>query len=130
MKLEEAREAYYNFSGTLSNINRQLALSGIAIIWFFVQPDKNQNFNFGNFKWAFILFSLALLCDLAHYAVATFSWGIYHRYKEKQISDNEDFKAPYWINWVPILMLVLKVTLTMGGYYVLIHNTVLGNAFK
>lgn len=38
MKLEDARKAYYDYSGTLSNINRQLALSGVAIVWFlFIQ---------------------------------------------------------------------------------------------
>ena len=113
MKLKDAREAYYNFSGTLSNINRQLALSGIAIIWFFVHPEKNQNFNFGTFKWAFIFFSVALFFDLFHYAVATVSWGIYHHYKEKKVTEVEKFEAPTWINWIPILMLILKVFFTM-----------------
>jgi hypothetical protein len=131
MKLDDTRQAYYEYSGTLSTINRQLALSGIAIIWFFVQPEKNQNFNFGSFKWAFIFFSIALFFDLTHYAIAAASWGIYHRFKEKRITDEKQkFEAPLWINWVPILMLILKVSFTILGYYVLIHNTVLSNAFK
>jgi len=130
MKLDDVRQAYYEYSNTLSTINRQLALPGIAIIWFFVHPDKGQSFNFGNFKWAFIFFSTALFCDLLHYAIATASWGIYHRYKEKKITEAEKFEAPSCINWIPILMLILKVSFTMLGYYVLIHNTALGNAFK
>jgi hypothetical protein len=129
MKLEDARKAYYDYSGTLSSINRQLALSGIAIVWFFIQPKNNVNFNFGAFKWAFIFFSLALFFDLVHYAIATASWGIYHRLKEKRIQPKTEFKAPKCINWIPIGALVIKVFCTVIGYYLLIHNTVLGNAF-
>lgn len=129
MKLEDARNAYYDYSGTLSNINRQLALSGIAIVWFFIQPKNNAGFDFGAFKWAFIFFSAALFFDLVHYAVATASWGIYHRYKEKNIKPGAEFKAPKYINWIPICALVIKVVCTVTGYYLLIHNTALGNAF-
>lgn len=129
MRLEDARNAYYDYSGKLSNINRQLALSGIAIVWFFIQPKNNVDFNFGAFKWAFIFFSAALFLDLVHYAIATASWGIYHRFKETRIKPGIEFKAPKYINWIPIGALMFKVACTVIGYYLLIHNTVLGNAF-
>jgi hypothetical protein len=124
MKLNDAREAYYDYSRTLSNINRQLALFGIAIVWFFVQPAvKVQNLDFGNFKWSFVLFCGALFFDLCHYASATTIWGVYSWQKEKKITESKIFRAPECINWVSIIMMILKVISTILGYFSLITNT-------
>ncbi len=125
MRLEDARKTYYRRSRTLSTINRQLALYGVAIIWFFVHPTNLNKYslNFGVFKCSFILFSFALFCDLLHYASATLIWGIYHHYKEKRIAPDLDFKAPNFLNWFPIAMMFFKVSFTVCGYVFLIHST-------
>lgn len=125
MKLKNALDAYYEHSKALSTINRQLALSGIAVIWFFVHPQNSNNcpLNFGIFKWSFIFFSTALCCDLLHYASATVIWGTYHHYKEKRIAPDLDFEAPNWLNWFPIAMMWLKVSFTVVGYIFLIYST-------
>ena len=35
MKLSDYRETYYEFSGKASDVTRQLAFAGIAIVWIF-----------------------------------------------------------------------------------------------
>jgi hypothetical protein len=40
MKLKDARELYYFYSGKTSDVIRQIGLAGIAIIWIF-----NKDFN-------------------------------------------------------------------------------------
>lgn len=121
MNLKDAREAYYEYSRTLSSINRQLTLSGIAIIWFFAHPEKNQTLNFGIFKYSFIAFCFALFFDLCHYALATIIWGSYHHYKEKKISRKREFTAPECINWISIIMMTLKVTSAIVAYILLLN---------
>jgi hypothetical protein len=40
MKLQKARDTYYEYSGKLSDITRQLSFAGIAIVWIFRAGDK------------------------------------------------------------------------------------------
>ena len=42
-KLSEFKEDYYHFTGKLSDINRQIAFAGIALIWVF-KKGKEVNF--------------------------------------------------------------------------------------
>ena len=41
MKLNEAKSIFYEATGTASNINRYMLLTGIAIIWVFKCGEKN-----------------------------------------------------------------------------------------
>ena len=42
MKLKDARENYYSFSGKVSDIIRNLGFVGIAIIWIFKYNNDNK----------------------------------------------------------------------------------------
>ncbi len=56
MKLSDYRETYYEFSGKLSDVSRQLSFAGIALIWLFKLdstpvpkvPDERNNACFCN----------------------------------------------------------------------------------
>ena len=66
---------------------------------------------------------MLLAWDVLHYAVATASWGIYGRHKERQRNKNpavfvDDFQAPPWINWVPIVFLTIGKATAVGVAYV------------
>lgn len=100
MKLVDARNAYYEFSGKVSDISRALALAGIALIWVFKIDSKDgPHVPHELILPAFVLV-LALSADFLHYVVATFAWGMYHRYKEKKgATEKDQFLAPRWINW-------------------------------
>ena len=112
MKLKDAREFYYFYSGKTSDLVRQLGLAGIAVIWIFkydVQgiPKIPQALSI-----PLILIIIGLALDLLQYTIATFIWGIFQRHKEVSgVDENVDFLAPKQFNWPAIFFFVLKETL-------------------
>lgn len=123
MKLKDARELYYFYSGKTSDLVRQLGFAGIAVIWIFkydVQgiPKIPQAF-LPPLK--FIVLGLAL--DLLQYAVATSIWGIFQRRKEVSgIKDDADFLAPKQFNWPTICFFVLKTASIVIAYVYLLQH--------
>jgi len=118
MKSKDARDNYYFFTEKLSDVNRQLCFAGIATVWIFVVKYPNGNFQFDvKFLLPLTCFVLGLTFDLLHYIFSSASWGIFHRLKEKNISEEDtDFLAPLWINWIPLLFFWLKVSATLFGF--------------
>lgn len=41
IKIRDIRDTFFKASGTLSNINRQIAFAGIGIVWIFVEVKAN-----------------------------------------------------------------------------------------
>lgn len=117
MKLNDAREHYYTFSATLSNVNRQLCFAGIAVIWIFVTKEADGNYTLpSNLLFPLGCFVGGLTLDLLHYFVASASWGIFHRIKEKsEIGEDTEFVAPRQINWAPNILFWSKSILTLLG---------------
>lgn len=117
MKLQDVREAYYSNTGKLSDIVRQLAFAGIAIVWIFktdvggrptVPPDLIS---------AAILLVSGLTLDLLHYVAGSLIWGIYNRVKERGgQGEDADFKAPAQLNW-PLLFFFWSKTAVMALAY-------------
>ena len=48
MKIHEIRDAYYEASGTVSDISRQLAFAGIAVIWVLKVGDGSGGIPFSS----------------------------------------------------------------------------------
>jgi len=93
MKLDDARKAYYDHSGQLSSIVRQLAFAGIALVWITKAEDPSGAWAVPvpMFRFA-ALVVLALVFDLLHYAWAAAAWGCLSRSKERAgVSDKEEF---------------------------------------
>ncbi len=117
MKLSDARESYYIYSGKTSDIARQLALGGIALVWLFSDTKGESVMVPRPLLWAGLLIVTALALDLLQYVSATAVWGIYQRHKEKRGTDEEkDFKAPRQLNWPTIVFFVAKVPFMVTGY--------------
>jgi len=122
MKLNDARENYYFFSGKTSELIRQLGLAGIAIIWIFkrdvaglpkVPPELIRPL------W---LIALGLAFDMLQYATSTLIWGTYQRHKELAgVNENAEFKAPRWFNWPGITLITLKVVVIAFAYVYIIR---------
>lgn len=99
MKINDAREHYYTHTGNLSVVNRQTAIAGIAIIWLFAVKAGNGFTLPYMLKWSLFAFILALFLDLLQYAFLSITWHWFFRDKEKEeISEEEEFKAPLWLN--------------------------------
>ncbi len=125
MKLEDARANYYTFSSKLSDVNRQLAFAGIAVVWVFVVrgPQESYEIPHGLLR-PLIMFVVGLGFDLGHYISSALIWGLYHRFKEVELNGNEklEFRAPAKINWPAISFFWLKVTFIIFGYALLLHH--------
>ncbi|HPQ42941.1 MAG TPA: hypothetical protein PKZ42_01840 [Syntrophales bacterium] len=123
MKLSEYRNTYYEYTGKTSNVTRQLAFAGIALIWIY----KVGNFADGSIPKQLILSSallaISLTLDLLHYVWGSFIWGVFCRQKEKQLEDileNPELSAPAWYNWPSNLFFWLKILAVIIAYYSLI----------
>lgn len=121
MKLAELRKTYYEFSGKLSDIVRQLNFAGIAVVWIFKVGQGNGGIPFAPcLLWSMGLFVVSLGLDLLHYIYATLAWGLFHRLKEKQhLLEDHDFGAPCQINWPTIVFFWTKIAVSLAGYVIL-----------
>ena len=124
MKLKDARQNYYDFSGIMSEVNRKLAFAGIAVVWIFAITEKSA----GTVRLPDVfyvplgMFVLCLAFDLAHYVVASASWGVFHRVKERcGVSEEDDFLAPKYINWAPLFLYWGKVLVNFAGFILLLR---------
>ena len=123
MRLKEAREQYYEFSGKLSDVNRQLGFAGIAVVWIFAQGDGDLRLSIpAELLFPLLLFVLGLALDVSHYASAAVLWGWYHRSRERMgASEDCDVSPHRAINWPAIFFFWTKVLSVAAGYLFLLH---------
>ena len=119
MKLSDYRQVYYEFSGKASEIARNLAFAGIALIWVFRVGETAPRV-----PEPLLLPAVALVAgltfDLIHYVWATVAWGTFHRYHEKRATERDpELDAPAWINRVTTTFFVAKL-LSVSTAYVFI----------
>jgi hypothetical protein len=119
--LNEARKAFYEFSGTASGLVRQLAFAGIAIVWVFKSPAPDGSALLPRgFLWPGVFLVVTLACDLLQYIAAAASWGIFARSQELAgVDDDTEIDAPRWINWPQDFFYVAKVIAVMCAYVLL-----------
>lgn len=121
MKLSDFRKAYYEYSGKTSDVSRQLAFAGIALVWIFRIPNELRVPDGLLFPTALLAFALG--CDLCHYVAGTLIWGGAHRRREKQLKDPNDdpeSTAPAWYNYPGNACFVLKVIFVIWAYMLII----------
>ena len=101
MKLPDSLKAYREYSAKASDVSRQLAFAGLAVVWIFKTDVKNGGPKIPTeFVPATIVLILALTFDLFQYVSATVVWGIFNRGKEKAGTKlTDEFGAPRAINW-------------------------------
>lgn len=117
MKLKDALENYYVYSGKASDIARQLALGGIAIIWVFQATDGASRTLPTELFLPLKLIVAALAADLLQYVIGGLLWSTYHRFKESRSSPDASFKAPFVINWPSLGFYYAKVALVGFAYW-------------
>jgi hypothetical protein len=114
MELSKYREDAHEFTAKLSDINRNLAFAGIAIIWVFkVQAD--DKFIIPNELLLPLYFIvICLLLDLLQYLYLSIIWTLFHRKMEnKKIKET---KAPKWYSNVSYVILFTKVAVNIIGF--------------
>jgi len=129
MKLSEYKQDYYTFTGKLSDINRQIAFAGIALIWIFKRNDVENVVICHQLVLPAILLAIALGADISQYIYQSITWAIFYRYHEKR-TDNDDAEvsAPSILNYPSWMFFIIKVALVLIAYLFiidfLIHNTI------
>jgi hypothetical protein len=102
MKLEDTRKAYQEYSKAASDVTRELAFAGIAVIWIFRITNAASGVPGipATLHLPLVLFVVALGLDLLHYATGTVIWGTFGRFKERQEGVTRDtvFLAPRQLN--------------------------------
>src|SRR5680860_754515 len=93
------KEDYEYFTGKASEINRNLALAGIAIIWIFKTTSETGIAIPQDLITPLIWLVISLSLDLLQYIVGGLIWLIFYRYQEyrinrKKIKANKNIKAP------------------------------------
>ena len=121
--IKEYREAYYAFSGKLSENVRTLALSSVAIVWTFKADDKSGAVLLHpDLYWALLWAMLAMASDLMQYLYGSAAWGIYTWWKERSgIGIEDSLTAPEEINWPTNLFFYSKVIFLSAAYALIIH---------
>jgi hypothetical protein len=120
VKLENVREAYYFNTGKLSDIVRQLAFAGIALVWIFKADIAGRPTIPSDLMPATLLLMAGLTFDLLHYVAGSLIWGMYNRLKERAGTlETAEFAAPREINW-PLLFFFWTKTAVMISAYALI----------
>jgi hypothetical protein len=122
MKLINAREAYYEFSGRASDVARQLSFAGLAIVWLSALQNREAADLPPVLTLVTGLLVLGLALDLLQYLYASAAWGILQRVKEIQgVRDDDDFRVPSKINWPTNALHWLKVVPILAAYFFLLR---------
>lgn len=119
MKLHDYRETYYEFSGKASDIARNLAFAGIALVWIFKVADGSTPIIPKDLLFPTVLLALTLALDLLQYVSATAIWGFFQWYQEKKltdISENPDLAAPKWFKLPQLFFFILKLVVVLIAY--------------
>ena len=122
MKLSAARDCYYSHTGNASAAARQIAFAGIAVVWVFNQPQSNKLIYLPDeLITVLLLLCITLAFDLLQYTFSSAVWGIYSRFKEKQLKhrfhDDPDIEPPSELNLPGIVMFWLKLAMLVGAYW-------------
>lgn len=139
MKFEDIRKTYYELSGKVSDVIRQLGLAGIALIWIF-KKDVGESPGVPKLlvvAGIFIIVGLAF--DLLHYSIGTNIWLNFFHEKDaeaKEIQSREasvtpplsvpfnpeekDWDVPDDINWWPQVFFWTKFGAILVGYFMII----------
>jgi hypothetical protein len=88
MTLDDYRKVYGEASTRASDVCRQLAFAGVAIVWLFVggkeaMASRETVAISPLFLWPLMFLVLTLACDFLQYAVKSLIWGAYCKELER-----------------------------------------------
>lgn len=83
-KLSDYKLTYEEASSKVSDLTRQMALAGIAIIWIFRQTDLSGQIICKELIPPLIFFILSLTFDILQYIYKTVAWYLFFRTREKK----------------------------------------------
>lgn len=117
-KLSDYKEDYYFFTGKLSDINRQIAFAGLAIIWIFKKGENSDiQLDVELIKPA-IFIVCALAFDIFQYIYQSITWSLFYtHYNRKHKSEEYKIESPEYLNYPSWFFFFLKVILVLIAYW-------------
>jgi hypothetical protein len=125
MKVSDYKSVYESASGKLSDINRNIALAGIALVWIFTKTDTQTIIPKELIFPAFLLV-ISLTCDILQYAYSTIIWAIVFRRKELKISKENlpldtEFTHSTYLSLATWIFFGVKIILVFLAYCLIIN---------
>jgi hypothetical protein len=125
MKIKQVRANVDTFTGKASELCRQLALAGIAVVWVF-KNSGDRNVIPDDFLLPIFLLVLTLAFDFLQYVAGSIEWMIFNHIQENKYSctseDQEVDSSPAWINYPHLLFFILKIVTIIGSYAFLLKG--------
>lgn len=130
-RLSDFQQRYTDVSTKASDVARQLAFAGIAVVWVLRGTETQLVGAAQPQQWflpALLLppllgFCLALALDLFQYIVSTVIWGQFQWREERKLEDpkneNPPTDAPSWYKLPALLIFVLKLLSVTTAYFFL-----------
>lgn len=120
MKVREIREAYEELSGSFSRTARTLALSGVAMAWFFMPYFKGHNSIFILNVLAICAFVFMIFADLLQNYILSKTWySFYKRMRDLRKDEEDDVKEDENKNNIGWFLYDCKFWLLLSGYLLL-----------
>ena len=119
LTLKEGYDRSGEASDKSSEINRQLAFAGIAIIWVFKTDSGGRQIVPDELFLPGLLLVSGLSLDLLHYVIKSEIWYRVTRSKEK--AGIAEFTVPEWVNYPGDILYWLKIVATIVAYALLIR---------
>lgn len=95
MKLSKYLEDSHFYSGKVSDITRQLAFAGIAVVWVFKQEGKLVPIIPNPMLKPLALLVLALGADFLQYFILALIWYLFYHYHEKRKKEEDPDLPPH-----------------------------------
>jgi hypothetical protein len=123
MTLDDLWDDVRELTAKLSDVSRQAAYAGLAVVWIFKTGDPSRYHLARSLLWAGALFALALGFDVAQYAYAAVHKWINARHEETVRGVNykgKDITLPKTILYVPYALFALKVATVAVGFVIML----------
>lgn len=117
-KISDFKNDYYFFTGKLSDINRQIAFAGIAIIWVFKKGENSEIQIDNDLVLPAILIVCALAFDIFQYIYQSITWSIFYTYYNRKYKKEEQkIESPEYLNYPSWAFFFIKVILVLIAYW-------------
>ena len=117
MKLQEYRQEFYTYSGKLSDIGRQFAFAGIAVIWLFKKDIAGSPTLPRDLILPLMSLILTLSLDFTQYLLGTLIWRSFYISKERaNVKETADIKHSVWYERPIYFAFIAKLLSLVAAY--------------
>jgi hypothetical protein len=117
MKRSAVTAEYEFYTGKTSEVVRNLALAGFALIWLFKRDTDAGPLVPTVFLWPAFVLLLTLTADFLHYAFGAPLWGWYdEEHNRLKTPKEQEVKPPKFIYWILRGFFYTKLVLLVTAY--------------